>query len=162
MQILSKYPGLIAMGITGHTHMDEFRVLSTGDVFFGIPGISPVFGNNPAFKIFTIAAATGKPMDYVSIDYNLAASPAPAQFGALYTFSSAYNAGPDTTLQSSMKQLYPELTPTAPATATFISNYVSNKTTYPWNMANTANWQFYACGFSEMDEADYVDCVKSY
>ena len=37
MQILSKYPGLVAMGNTGHTHMDEFRVLPTGDVLLGIP-----------------------------------------------------------------------------------------------------------------------------
>ena len=89
MQILSKYPGLIAMGISGHTHMDEFRVLPTGDVLFGIPGISPVFGNDPAFKIFTMAQATGMPMDYESISYSLAyfltASPAPTQFNTLYT-----------------------------------------------------------------------------
>ena len=86
IQILSKYPGLLAMGITGHTHMDEFRVLPTGDVLYGIPGISPVFGNDPAVKIFTVAQATQMPMDYQSINYNLAASTAPAQFNTLYTF----------------------------------------------------------------------------
>ncbi len=166
MQILSKYPGLIAMGITGHTHMDEFRVLPTGDVLFGIPGISPVFGNDPAFKIFTVAQATEMPMDYESISYNLtyifAASPAPAQFSTLYTFSTAYGATPNTTLESSFQQLYPQLTQTAPGTATFINYYVSSSTTFPWNMANTANWPIYSCGFSQMDEQDYVDCVNSY
>ncbi len=162
MQILSKYPGLVAMGITGHTHMDEFRVLSTGDVLYGIPGISPVFGNNPAFKIFTIAQATQMPMDYQSISYNLAVSPAPAQFSSLYTFSTAYGATPNTTLESSFQRLYPQLTPTAPGTATFLNYYVSSSVTYPWNMANAANWPFYSCGLSQMDEQDYVDCVNSY
>jgi len=162
LQILSKYPGLIAMGITGHTHMDEFRVLPTGDVLFGIPGISPVFGNNPAFKIFTVAQATQMPMDYQSISYNLAASPAPAQFSSLYTFSTAYDATANTTLESSFQQLYPLLTPTASGTATFLNYYVSSSVTYPWNMANTANWPLYSCGFSQMDEPDYVDCVNSY
>jgi hypothetical protein len=162
MQIISKYPGLIAMGITGHTHMDEFRVLPTGDVLFGIPGVSPVFGNNPAFKIFTVAQATQMPMDYQSISYNLTASQAPTQFNSLYTFSTAYAATPGTTLESSFQQLYPLLTPTAPGTAAFLNYYVSSSVTYRWNMANSGNWQFYSCGFSQMDEQDYVDCVNSY
>jgi sphingomyelin phosphodiesterase acid-like 3 len=174
MLILEKYPGLIAMGITGHTHMDEFRVLPTGDVLFGIPGISPVFGNNPAFKIFTIAQASQMPMDYQTIDYNLAASPAPAQYSSFYTFSTAFGATAGTTLASSTQQLYPQLTSSAAATATFINYYDAGNTTsfpyptgsgtyimIPWNMANTANWALYSCGFSQMDESDYVDCVNS-
>jgi hypothetical protein len=162
MLILAKYPGLVAMGITGHTHMDEFRVLPTGDVFFGIPGISPVFGNNPAFKIFTIAQASQMPTDYQSIDNNLANSPAPTQFSNLYTFSTAYGATAGTTLASSLQQFYPQLTSTAPGTATFLNYYVSSSIKYPWNMANTANWPFYSCGFSQMDESDYVNCVNSF
>ena len=30
MQILAKYPGLISVTVTGHTHMDEFRVYADG------------------------------------------------------------------------------------------------------------------------------------
>jgi len=161
MTILAKYPGLIAMGITGHTHMDEFRVLPTGDVLLGIPGISPVFGNNPAFKVFTVASATETPMDYQSISYNLAASPAATQFSSLYTFSIAYSATSNTTLESSFQQLYAQLTQTAPETATFLNYYVSSGVKYPWNMANATNWPLYSCGFSQMDTQDYVDCVNS-
>ena len=43
--------------------------MPTGDVMFGIPGISPCFGNNPAFKIFTISPDTLMPLDYYSITY---------------------------------------------------------------------------------------------
>ena len=161
MAILSKYPGLIAMGITGHTHMDEFRVLSTGEVLFGIPGISPVFGNNPAFKVFTVAKDTEMPTDYQSVSYNLAGKPLPEQFSSLYTFSTAYGASPNTTLESSFQQLYPELTQAAPQTATFLNFYVSSGVPYPWNMANTGNWPLYSCGFNQMDEQDYVDCVNA-
>ena len=168
LQILAKYPGLIAMGITGHTHMDEFRVLSTGDVLYGVPGISPVFGNNPAFKIFTMAQATEMPMDYQSFNYDLTASPAPAEFNSLYAFSAAYGASPNTSLESSLQQLYPQLTPTAPGTASFIHYYDSGNAStipvlnVPWNMINTGNWSFVSCGFSQMDEQAYVDCVNSY
>jgi hypothetical protein len=29
-------------------------------------------------------------------------------------------------------------------------------------MANASNGALYSCGFSQMDEQDYVDCVNSY
>ena len=168
MQILARYPGLISMGITGHTHMDEFRVLPTGDVMFGIPGISPCFGNNPAFKTFTISKDTLMPMDYQSINYGLGVSPAPAQFNSLYTFSSTYGATPNTSLQTSSRQLYPQLTPTGAGTPDFINYYDSGNVSLipvlniPWNMANAVNWPLYACGISQMDVQDYVNCVNTY
>ncbi len=168
MQILAKYPGLISMTVTGHTHMDEFRVLPTGDVMFGIPGISPCFGNNPAFKIFTISEDTLGPVDYQSISYALGVSPTPVQFGSLYTFSTAYGATPNTSLQASSQQLYPQLTPTGAGTPDFINYYDSGnaslipRTNVPWNMATPVNWPLYACGISQMDAQDYVHCVNSY
>ena len=168
MQILAKYPGLITMAVTGHTHMDEFRVLPTGDVMYGIPGISPCFGNNPAFKIFTISQDTLMPMDYQSINYGLGASPAPAQFNSLYTFSTAYGASPNTSLQTSSRQLYPQLTPTGAGTPDFVNYYDSGNASLipgkniPWNMVNTVNWPLFACGISQMDTQDYVDCANTY
>ncbi len=175
IQILAKYPGLIAMAVTGHTHMDEFRVLATGDVMFGVPGISPCFGNNPAFKVFTIAQETLMPMDYQSINYGLDVSPAPPQFSSLYTFSTAYGATPNTTLQASSQELYPQLTPTGAGTPDFINYYDAGNASsyfYPtgpgtgitvrWNMANPMNWPLYACGISQMDTQDYVACVNTY
>ena len=168
MQILAKYPGLIAMAVTGHTHMDEFRVLPTGDVMFGIPGISPCFGNNPAFKIFTIAQDTLMPMDYQSINYGLGVSPAPAQFSSLYTFSTTYGASPNTSLQTSSQELYPQLTPTGAGTPDFINYYDAGNasmiphTSIHWNMATPGNWPLYACGISQMDTQDYVQCVNTY
>ena len=168
MQILAKYPGLITMAVSGHTHMDEFRVLPTGDVMFGVPGISPCFGNNPAFKVFTISQDTLGPTDYQSINYALGVSPAPAQFSSLYTFSTAYGATANTSLQASSQQLYPQLTPTGAGTPDFIKYYDSNnaslipRTNIPWNKVSPVNWPLYACGISQMDTQDYVDCVNTY
>jgi len=90
LRTLAKYPGLVTMMLAGHTHMDEFRILPTGDVLEQLPGISPCFGNNPAFKVLTITQDTFTPTDYQSLDYNLAAMP--AQFGTLYQFSTTYSA----------------------------------------------------------------------
>lgn len=172
MQILAQYPGLVTMIITGHTHMDEFRILPTGDVMFGLPGISPVFGNNPAFKIFTMSRATEMPMDYQSISYNQFGPPATTQYTSLYTFSTVYGATSGTSLQTSSQELYPQLTPGSALTADFINYYDSgNAATYispktgniaSFNMATPANWSLFGCGISQMDKQDYVGCVNTY
>ena len=93
------------MTLGAHTHMDEYRILSPSVVLDEVPAISPCFGENPAFKVFTISQSTFTPIDYSSLNYDLAVMP--AQFNSYYTFSAAYSMqGP---LGASLVQLYPEL-----------------------------------------------------
>ena len=87
---LKKHPGVVTLILAGHTHMDEYRILPSGDVLEQLPGISPCFGNNPAYKVFKMMPGTFIPVDYESFDLNLLARPAPKQFQSLYTFSTAY------------------------------------------------------------------------
>lgn len=53
---------------SGHTHMDSFRLLHN-DVHEPLlfnhitPAVSPIFGNNPAFQVFTVDVATNEPLD---------------------------------------------------------------------------------------------------
>ena len=88
MGIIEKYPGVIAMSLAGHTHMDEFRLMSPGNALAVTAGISPFFGNNPAYKIFAIDGLSLAPFDYSAVNCNLSATP--AAFSSYYTFSKAY------------------------------------------------------------------------
>ncbi|MGB8478286.1 MAG: metallophosphoesterase [Acidobacteriaceae bacterium] len=166
MTILSKYPNLIALMIGGHTHMDEYRILPSGNILYGIPGISPCFGNNPGFKIFSIAKDTLVPMDYQSISFDLTASP--VEGNSLYTFSSAYRATANLPLQTTSLQLYPQLIQSAQQRSQYTLFYDSGNTTAnpktkaSWNFINGGNWAFFACGISQMDSASYVHCVNTY
>ena len=54
LQILSNYPGIVTLTLAAHTHMDEYRILSPYNVLDQAPAISPCFGNDPAFKVFTL------------------------------------------------------------------------------------------------------------
>lgn len=83
---------------------DTKRLLPTGDVLEQLPGISPCFGNNPAYKVLTITQDSFTPTDYQSFNYNLAAMP--ARFGSLYQFSTTY--GAQATLGNSLVGLYPQ------------------------------------------------------
>ena len=56
------------------------------------PAISPIFGQNPGFQIFTYDVATGEPKDFATIALaNLPdLSPANADWREEYVFSKAY------------------------------------------------------------------------
>lgn len=162
LKTLGEYPGLVALLLAGHTHMDEFRLLPTGDVLEQLPGISPCFGNNPAYKVLTIRPDTLTPTDYRSFDYNLATMP--AQFGSLYQFSAAY--GAQTTLREALQQLYPRLNQVQSDHDMYTWLYVSGSTSTnlatltPWNPINDVNWPIFACTIGKTVEQDYLSCVN--
>lgn len=67
LKLVSDYRDTLAVSFAGHTHMDDFRV----DRIRGIPvllhkispGVSPIFGNNPAFQIYQ-QATSGKILNW--------------------------------------------------------------------------------------------------
>lgn len=166
MSKLQKYPGVVTLMLSGHTHMDEFRILPTGDVLEQLPGISPCFGNNPAFKVLTVTQNTFTPVDYQSFDYDLAVLPPPSQFTPLYQFSSTY--GLQGNLGDSLQQLYPGVITNQSMQNTYTLMYTSGSesvnplTLSPWNPINDVNWPMFACTIDDMDQSDYVTCVNSY
>jgi len=174
LQILANYPGVITMTLGAHTHMDEFRVLSPNVVLDEVPAISPCFGENPAFKVFTLTGDTFTPTDYRSLNYDLAVKP--GHFENYYTFSAAYSMqGP---LGASLAQLYPELATNVALTtaqppnaqqALYMGHYLSGdnsgvnpKSGTKWNPITDANWPVFACGIGKMAQLDFEDCVNSY
>ena len=62
-RLVAQYPTTITAIFAGHNHTDDFRVIDTGQAgrqFVLIdPPISPIYGQNPAFRIVTFAAGGG-------------------------------------------------------------------------------------------------------
>jgi hypothetical protein len=156
MTILSKYPGVIAMTLAGHTHMDEFRIMSPGHTLEITPGISPCFGNNPAYKIFTVAHDELNPLDYRSLNYDL--SSLPAGFSNYYTFSEAYLANGN--LGESLARLFPRLKSSSTQRALYREYFASGNNAH--NSITDTNWPVYWSGIGIMDAQDLVDAVNSY
>jgi hypothetical protein len=57
--LMERYRDTIAANIAGHLHTDAFRILRSRDRVFGFvmiaPAISPIFGQNPSFRRFTLS-----------------------------------------------------------------------------------------------------------
>lgn len=163
LQILSKYPGLITQTLTAHTHMDEYRIVSSGNVADTTPSIAPYFGNNPAFKVFMFSGETFKATDYTSLIYDLATMP--GQFNSYYTFSTAHLM--QGFLNDSLLQLYPELATENAKQQLYRGSYFSGHN-YSVPIGNTFNpitdktWPVFWCGIGNMGEPEFIDCVNSY
>ena len=159
LSIIEKYPGVIAMSLAGHTHMDEFRLMSSGNALAITAGISPCFGNNPAYKIFTLDNVSLTPIDYSSVNCNLAVTP--FQFNDYYTFSQAYGLqGP---LANSLAELYPALLASNAAKSRYQSSFTSGSPAS--NMVSPisiVNWPVYWCGIEYLDEEEFINAVNAF
>ncbi|MCG8633738.1 MAG: metallophosphoesterase, partial [Desulfobacterales bacterium] len=93
-KIYLQWQDTIAAVFCGHTHMDEFRLVMNPDGTPAVPlhvtpSVSPVFGNNPAFQVFTLDPDDGL-KDYTTRFYNLDAKGA-TTWQKTYTFSETYD-----------------------------------------------------------------------
>ena len=156
MGIIEKYPGVIAMSLAGHTHMDEFRLMSPGNALAITAGISPFFGNNPAYKIFAIDGLSLAPFDYSAVNCNLLATP--AAFSSYYTFSKAYDLeGP---LATSLSELFPALLASNTAKMQYQGAFYSGNNTF--NPITSTNWPVYWCGIGYMDQQEFFNAVNAF
>jgi sphingomyelin phosphodiesterase acid-like 3 len=93
--LMRQYAGTIAAAFAGHLHMDTFRLIPSGGFVLITPALSPIFGQNPAFRTVSFDRAGGL-IDETTYDLtNLMgadAGPAgpPADWKAEYTFTSEW------------------------------------------------------------------------
>ncbi len=164
LAILASYPGTVSLSLAGHTHMDDYRVLNASDTLEIMPAIASFSGNNPAYKVFTVYRDTFKPIDYRSLNYDLATIP--SQFNNYYTFSTAFSL--QGMLDASLVQLTPQLATNTAKQALYRGYYYSGHNT-PVSAADTqinpitnANWPFFWCGLGIMDQQAYINAVNAY
>lgn len=159
LETLGEYSDIIDAIFAGHTHMDEYRLaIKVGASRQGwvmtTPSISPIYGNNPAFKILTVSGGGWKTSDYESLNNSL--SQTDQIFRYYYTFSDVY--GLSGILENSFPTLYQELGTDETKHQTYVDFYYSgHNETSP---INDTNWPAYRCGIGEMLKESYLQCVN--
>ena len=51
--LIDGFADVIAAQFAGHTHMAEFRLAGENSFVIGVPGVSPIYFQNPAFELYT-------------------------------------------------------------------------------------------------------------
>lgn len=94
--LLMEYRDVIQASFSGHTHFDDYRLLidQSGTVA-GLdkitPALSPIFGQNPGFQVFTYDRQSGAPSDFTTWYLaNPGDTAEAADWRVEYTFTEAY------------------------------------------------------------------------
>ena len=159
LDLMKTYGSIVQIALAGHTHMDDFRVLSPGGtaspVAFRItPAISPIFGNNPGFSVLQYQTGTGEVSDIATYYLNLAGGKPDPQWALEYRFSSAYgyNTFSAENLQSLAAAIHSD-----PGVRHLFAGFYATCAPSP---INPDNWQFYACSQTQFTSCDYANCVS--
>lgn len=145
--------GVVALQLTGHTHMNEFRVYPAGaggvpDV--GIPAVTPLFYNNPGFMTMRLGPS-GEALDYTV--YALAGTP--AKWGPLFDFGATYrqSAVTGTSMLSAVALIASDPTVRAAWELNYSGGHAGQNPT-------PANWISYWCGIRNLDASSFQACVQ--
>jgi hypothetical protein len=157
--LVAEYQTTIAAMFAGHDHTDDFRVLhgSKSDAQFVLidPPISPIYGQNPAFRVVTFAAG-GQLLDqntYYLTNLPSAESDVPGEWTKEYSFQEKWNSPRlDAT---SLNALYDRITSDTEASTQWLTllNVSSVHDHVPANGVRTLE-----CAIEALDPATYKVC----
>jgi hypothetical protein len=159
--LMQRYRDTIVANIAGHLHTDAFRVLRSGDTLFGFvmitPAISPIFGQNPSFRRFTLGEdGTISAVDtYYVANLGDAVAGAMPQWRAEASFERSWNLPRFDT--AGLETLYRRLSSSAAAQQRWIQTYGVQG---PASAAVTLqNFSVYRCSVGSDQSSDFARCL---
>lgn len=147
-------PQLVGI-FAGHLHSDWFQMLridnSNTIPVTGTPSISPIYGNNPGFKIYQYSPIEGKLRNFQTYYYPLNEN---AEWGVEYSFDKIYQPNcRDCTLPDGMMRLEP-----ANVLADYYKHFYAVSTA---SQPITTKWMpYYWCAVQEVEVEKYKKCIS--
>jgi hypothetical protein len=173
LALMKRYADTVTASFAGHTHVDDFRLIGDAEGRYGFalitPAVSPIFGQNPAFRTIVYDAAGGI-IDQTTYDLtNLpqataAAGGVPPEWRAEYTFIRQWNL-PRVDLPS-LDRLYSMITAAPAAREQWHTIFPVSSPAY-WTPFSSGSEQLaqavraFRCASGNVVPTDYVQCYCS-
>lgn len=157
--LFEKNRSILTLGIFGHEHMDDFRLLqdSSGPVFGMkiVPSVSPLDGNNPAFVRFTYDPSAGvisNATTWYLTNLSAASATVPGVWLAEYDFDSTYgqNALDTNGIAGAVSRIL-----TLPSAQAAFVRYYSSSSPKP----AASPFSAYGCALDNSTATDYAACA---
>jgi hypothetical protein len=159
LELVDRYRSVLTPVVTGHTHMDEFRVISSADgqPLLGIkifPAVSPIFGNAPSFAVVAYDKTDGALRDYAIWGLrNLASGGAP-EWRQEYVFSETYGRPVfDAATAQSLALAIRDDPATRETFTRFYAGIGSGE-----HPVTPENWRAFSCAQTEFQSPDFTSC----
>jgi sphingomyelin phosphodiesterase acid-like 3 len=158
-ELMQTYGDIVQIALAGHTHMDDFRVLSAPSgavpIAFRItPAVSPIFGNNPAFSVLDYSLSTGAISDIATYFLDLVKGGDNPGWALEYRFSKVYGyrALTATNLEALAAAIRAD-----PNIRQVFAGYYAVSARSPIGLKN---WPFYICAETQFTTTDYGSCMS--
>lgn len=156
LSLLEEYSSEVFTTMTGHTHMDDFKlhISDSSKSYIHIsPSISPIFGNNPAFQLIEYDIESADFTNFTKFNINIAETQK-ASWEKEYNFKDIY---PINTLDA---EGYNNLFDTLNTDSTYRSSYSRIYESGSENGKEIMdNWNWYSCGISSTLPEVYENCI---
>lgn len=157
--LLRQYSGTITAILSGHVHFDDYRLLldAKGEAVALdkiAPAISPVFGQNPGFHMFTYDRQSGLPTDFSTIYLaNLEQAEAAEAGDWLFEYSFAKTYGQPNYSPDSVEAVWKSLAEAGPIQDTFRRLYNVSR-----GALSGATLPAYTCAMAHPDPQSFAAC----
>lgn len=161
LALVARYKDQVRISFAGHTHMDEFRVISdpNGTPLLTTritPAVTPLFGNNPAFTVLLYSRTDASVADYATFYLANLAKVGPGvapEWTLEYTFKDAYKApGYDA---ASLAALAKSIRTDETVRASFMRYYAVEAQ----SPINAANWSAFTCAQTAITAEAFESCA---
>jgi len=161
LEMMKRYSATVVASFAGHTHMDSFELLCQAisrraDGFVDVtPAISPLFDNNPGFKLFAYDRRSASVRDYSAYFLDLK-SPG-ARWTMEYRFGASYRL-PEVNAVSLQALQNLMLTDYHGILGRFEKYYNVSNVSKP--AITDSNWPGYWCGIGNLTGPQFSQCHK--
>ena len=156
LKLLKHYAAFIRFGIAGHTHMDDLRVVYKDSVPASCisitPAISPLFGNNPAFKVLSFNSRTMSLVNYRTIYLGL--NNQTQGWTLEYDFQKAYQVNGINPL--SLSRVRQKIAADTLYRGRYIQYYTAGNPAS--GEITNKNWKAFGCGTGCLTKKEFVSC----
>lgn len=166
LNLTRRFSDVLSDSYSGHTHMDNFRVLSDkpGKPFLFThitPSVSPVFDNNPAFEVVLYDKKTGEVIDYATYylkNLQKAGRKEPGKWSLEYSFRKAY--GMEAVTPDTLGKLSNLIQSTPSIRRKFMNFYAVETIDQSTPLENS--WKTYQCVQTNITAKDFANCYCNY
>ena len=165
---IAAHRNLIKAGLAGHTHMDEFRLLTDSlgaalSFLHVTPSVSPYFQNNSGFQVLDYEPTSLALRNVHTYYLNLNPSPKLSAWTEEYAFAQTYHAtGLDLpNLQQVWNSLGAFGTAQQKSYATFFTASALPPAGNP-SPTSAADWPYYWCTIGQTTGPDYCQCLAQW
>lgn len=155
--LIENYSDVIGSSFAGHFHRDDFRLFFREKIPVSYvlinSSVSPVYFNNPSYKIFVYDKSDFSLLNYETYYLNLSLQEN-LHWEMLYTFKDSYTES--SINENTLARTFENIKSDSTVRSRYIRYYTSNGNSFDKDLLN---WYYNWCAMYDLSKASFINCM---